>query len=155
MKEIKLTKGYVTLVDDDDYDYLSQWSWWAHKKDDGTFYAERRYYIGKQQVCVLMHRIIMKTPKGLVVDHIDHNGLNNQKSNLRNCTHKQNMCNRTSFGKSEYLGVYFYKNLWHAQLRHNGKIIKLGSSKIEEEAARKYDIGAKIYHGEFANLNFK
>jgi hypothetical protein len=154
MKEIKLTQGKVALVDDEDYEYLNQFKWYAHKKPC-TFYAERSVGNRKNRTLVRMHRVIMNTHDNMQVDHIDHNGLNNQKCNLRNCTASQNRMNKRPFGKSIYKGVGFNEGLIQARIRINNKQIHLGYFKSEELAAKSYDIAAKKYHGEFANLNFK
>lgn len=151
MKEIKLTQGKVALVDDEDYEYLSQWSWVAIKNRN-TFYAQRGW-----RPIIKMHRFIMNPPNDMQIDHIDHNGLNNQKINLRVCTSAQNKMNRRPSGESKYLGVTREgkSNKWSATISHNNQYIHLGAFKTQEEAAIAYDSAAKIYHGEFANLNFK
>src|SRR3990167_10308366 len=102
MKEIKLTQGKITLVDDEDFEYINQWKWHVIKNKKQTHFYAQRSENGKS---IRMHRVIMKTPHNKDVDHIDHNGLNNQKNNLRNCTTQENIRNRTSYGKSSYLGV--------------------------------------------------
>jgi hypothetical protein len=107
MKEIKLTQGKVALIDDEDYEYFNQWNWFAHK-DHHTYYAGRSINVQGHQKQLWMHRELLDTPQGRQVDHIDHNGLNNQKSNLRNCTFSQNMVNKTTCSKTGYLGVSFY-----------------------------------------------
>jgi hypothetical protein len=157
MKLIKLTQGKFAMVDDEDYEYLNQFRWHAHKMRN-TYYAEKN---GKQINNVRekpdsMHYIIMNTPKELQVDHWDRNGLNNQKSNLRICTHSQNQSNRKSSGRSKYLGVSFSEyGRVRATIRLYGKTKHLGYFEFNEEAAaRAYDEAAKKYHGTFANLNF-
>jgi len=155
MREIPLTQGKVAFVDNDDYDYLMQWKWCAHK-DGKTFYAVRSSSVinGKRKF-IMMHRVIMNTPEGMIVDHIDHDGLNCQKYNMRNCTLKQNTKNRSAFGMSKYLGVTTYRNYIKAAITNDGKYTHLGNFKTKEEAALAYDEAAKKMHGEFANLNFK
>lgn len=148
MKEIKLTKGYVAIVDDEDYEYLNQWEWCAHITPKNV-YAKRGHN-------TLMHRLIMNTPTGMNTDHIDHNGLNNQRHNLRVCTQSQNMCNRfnSTRGKVKYKGVSKSKCGYKAYIFHNGKQINLGRFTDVIKAAEAYDEAAKKYHGEFACLNF-
>jgi len=105
-----------------------------------------------------MHRYLTNCPKGLVVDHIDGNGLNNTKANLRICTQKQNACNTPGHvGKSsKYKGVKKMKNSnkFRAAITNNRKYFHLGVFEDETEAARAYDEAARKYHKEFAYLNF-
>lgn len=160
MKEIQLTQGKVALVDDEDFEYLNQWKWYVLITKH-TNYAVHHNKKGKVE---LMHREIMKTPKGMYTDHINHDGLDNRRCNLRVCTNGQNLANRTPRGTSKYLGVYFHtfnkgkkgkKYIYCvSNIRVNGKTIALGYFKSEKEAALAYDEAAKKYHGEFANLNF-
>lgn len=157
MKEIKLTKGYVTQVDDEDFEHLNQWKWFV-QIDKNTCYARLSINKNKKWTHHMMHRMIMNAPKHLQVDHIDKNGLNNQRSNLRLCTASQNGSNRISLGRSKYLGVNFYcdkkgKEYIRAAIKSNGKQIYIGTFKTEEDAAMAYNKAALKYHGEFANLN--
>lgn len=156
MKKIQLTQGKVALVDDEDYEDLNKFKWFAWK-GKLTFYARRneRQQDGKQKT-IQMHSQIMKCPPGMEIDHRNHNGLKNQRSNLRIATRAQNMCNRTPRGHSKYLGVFKKQNgEIYSQIKTKGIIIRIGSFKTEVEAARAYDRKAKEIHGEFANLNFK
>lgn len=152
MKEIKLTQGRVALVDDEDFEYLNQFKWYAHKNRN-TYYAERMSSPGK--VMIRMHRVIMNLLPGEFVDHRDCNGLNNQKDNLRLCNKSQNCMNRRYINKTGYLGVYTSKKRFHASIRVNKKSINLGCFKSAEEAAMARDLGSIKYFGQFANLNFK
>jgi len=157
MKTIPLTQDKVALVDDEDYCKVIKLKWFAQKGSNNNFYAiNRGDGSHSTRRFIAMHRFIMDAPANLQVDHIDHNGLNNQKSNLRICTCQQNQTNKTAFGKSKYRGVFFDEGRIRCAIKINGKYKYLkGSFKTEEEAAHAYDVLAKIHHGEFANLNFK
>ena len=106
-----------------------------------------------------MHRWIMNAPDNLVVDHINYNGLDNRKANLRLATRRQNSLHviRTmNPGSSKYKGVswHTHKKRWGAKITTHGKTYHLGYFKNEVEAAKTYDLSARKYHGAFAALNF-
>jgi len=169
MKQIQLTQGKFALVDDEDFEELNKYKWFAAKCNKGMFYARRAETVGfKKQVLIPMHRQILDIKsKNEFGDHIDFNTLNNQRSNLRVCTKRQNCQNRKSRkgSSSKYLGVSLHKKnnganvYWTSSIRVNGKLIFLGQFPNtfigEISAAKLYDLNAKKYHGEFANLNFK
>lgn len=147
----------VTLVDDEDFEYLNQWKWVA-QDNKCTFYAKRTSYADKKKVSIWMHRLILGiTDKGVLSDHKDRDGLNNQKSNLRKATRSQNNANTNpkKNGTSKYIGVSFHKHSkkWHAAIQCNKKLTNLGYHIYEIDAAKAYNEAAKILHGEFANLN--
>lgn len=155
MKEIKLTLGKVAIVDDEDFEYLSQWKW-TTKKHRNTFYARRNMKLpnGKNKD-FKMHRVIMGvTDPRQLVDHRDNDGLNNQKSNLRPCSLNENQHNRISRkGSSKFKGVRKDGNKWYAQIMSYRVKRNLGSFDNEIDAAKAYNDAAIIYHGEFAHLN--
>lgn len=159
MKEIQLSKSgknkgkYVTLVDDEDFEALNQFRWCVKQKAT-TFYAMRKNTVGGKQESIMMHCIIMG---GKGVDHKDHNGLNNQKDNLRLCTNSENAMNRRKQRGcvSAYKGVSFYRRTgkWQAYIRIDDKSIYLGYFISEMAAAKAYNTKAAELFGEFANLN--
>jgi hypothetical protein len=139
------------------FEYLNQWKWYAHIGGRSIFYVVRTDRPPHRKAKMIqMHRVIMNTPIGLEVDHIDHNGLNNQRCNLRNCTRSQNQMNRNPRGVSKYLGVSYKKQAkrFTAAIKVAQKTIYGGYYLIEEDAAKIYDKLALKYCGEFANLNF-
>lgn len=159
--------GKFATVDDEDYEFLMQWNWRA-AKGKRTFYAVRGKIYGE----TWMHRLLNKTPNGIMTDHKDRDGLNNQKENLRDSDKYQNGSNRRARkdGASKYLGVtrkkqkkvlvsgevkYYY--MWYAAITVNGKSNYISDFPYTEEgersAALAYNEAAIKYHGEFANLN--
>ena len=148
----------VALVDDEDYDYINQWKWYANKIHR-TYYAMRRRYTTENGPLIrYMHREIMEVDIDKQIDHKDGDGLNNQRENLRICTCAENSHNMRKFrGKSsKYKGVSVDKNGYiTAYFYNNSKSFYIGRFKTEESAAKAYDKMAREYYGEFANLNFK
>jgi hypothetical protein len=152
MREIPLTRGYFTLVDDTDYESVMSFGSWYVQLDrrapGSTPYARSRK--------ALMHSVITGWP---YVDHVDGDGLNNQRSNLRQATHALNMANKHLYrnNKSGFKGVYVnrYKGRpWGARIRVDTRVRRLGNYDTPEEAARAYDQAALATWGEFARLNF-
>jgi hypothetical protein len=153
-KEIQLNKGTITIVDNDDYEYLNQWKWYLLKSHT-NYYAIRSSRPDNK--LIQLHRIVIKAKQGEIVDHINGDKLDNRKVNLRICTHAQNNQNRkiSKLNKSGYNGVsWSIKNKrWVAQIACEKKKIHLGYYKDLIEAAKVFNQAAKKYHGEFAKLN--
>src|SRR3990167_2833786 len=94
MIELPLYDGTPTLIDDEDLPLVDRWAWHHQILGGGLSYARRSNSRGRRPRTIYMHRVIMNAPSGLVVDHIDGNGLNNQRSNLRVVTARENLWNR-------------------------------------------------------------
>lgn len=160
MKRIKLTQGKYTLIDDEDFEMVNKFKWHALKLRD-KYYAGSNLKVSENPAkfkTLLLHRFIMNvTDKEIQVDHINHNGLNNQKYNLRKATFAQNRANKNSNknSASKYVGVSkaATKGKWRAIIGKKTGNISLGTYKTEIEAALAYNEAAKIINGEFANLN--
>ncbi len=178
MKRIRLkaTEHFprlVTKVDDDDYDWLMEWTWrpW-YKLNNLKVVRPRRVISGhdadgnRKLICEYMSRIIWAHHNGpipgrLVIDHINWNTLDNRLQNLRACTFAQNCQHRriNPNTSSKYVGVVYNKllrskNKWRSVIKHEGKQLNIGSFATEIEAARAYDKVCLECRGEFAVLNF-
>jgi hypothetical protein len=145
MKEILLTQGKVALVDDEDYDVLNEIKWYAHIAGDKQklWYATHGIHRKDLTKTVLMHRIILNAPPKMEVDHIDGNGLNNQKLNLRLATRRQNCQNLHIKKTSKYPGVMYdrfmkRKKRWKVNINIGGIPKTIGHYHTEEEAYQKY-----------------
>lgn len=139
MKHIPVFGGFQAIVDDEDYDYLSQFKWILSHKEKIRAYVLCTGKTGERR----MHRIVMKANKGEEVDHINRNHLDNQKSNLRVCTRLQNNLNRGAFknNKLGLRGVYKVGKRFLARIKLNGKLIDIGRYDSPEEA---YEAHQKI-----------
>jgi len=158
MKIITLSQGQATEVDDWKFDGLNCHKWRAWKNPrNGDFYARRNIKTEKGYRQIIMHREIMNCPKGMIIDHINFNTLDNRESNLRVCTYSESSMHRRkqSGCSSQYIGVYWHKKngKWIAYIVVNKKPIHLGCFDKENDAGRAYNVAALKYFGEFAELN--
>lgn len=172
--EIKLVCGKIALIDECDLHLFEGKRTWRSYFDGWNWYVRRHSTINKKAKTFLLHReILCISDSKILIDHIDGNGLNNMRSNLRICTHsenRKNRHNRSCTHTSKYLGVslkttkYKYKvksgeervsitKRWEARIQHNKKQISIGFFDAEIEAAIAYNIKAIEFHGEFASLN--
>jgi hypothetical protein len=153
IRYIALTRGLHAMVDAADYEWLMQYKWSVQPSaDNRTWYAKRT----DRGRLVLMHRLIMKPPKGMVVDHINGNGLDNRRCNLRICTRMQNSFNRSKQrnARHRFIGVSpCGKSTYQVIVQHKGKVYREGPFHDELEAARARDRLARKLHGPYARLN--
>lgn len=148
-KKISLNNGQFAIVDDEDFDLVNQYVWQAHKAGGKNPLV---YAVSKLR----MHRLVIQCPKGLIVDHINGDPLDNRKSNLRICTNSENQQNTQSRGgTSKYKGVSFSKKKkrWRASFMWQGQVFYCGSFATEEEAARCIDKKRREVCGEYAIAN--
>ena len=159
-KKILLTQNQYAVVDDSDFEWLNQWEWCALWYSNAkSFYAVRnvRKTDGKYTL-LSMHQAIMGKPNRKQIDHINHDTLDNRKTNLRICTTQQNNMNQklNKNNTSGFKGVFWSKGAkkWQAQIMKNGKFVHLGLFNNIKIAAQSYDNAARELFGEFARLNF-
>lgn len=151
--KIPLSQGLEALVDPEDFEELNKYKWSA-TRSDGAFYAARQ---GPEGRPILMHRVIMKTPPDMVVDHKNLDGLDNRKINLRNATRAQNSYNhRPPCGGTGFKGVKYVAQTgkYKATVGYKRKAVPVGEFDDPIEAAKARDRVARELHGEFAYLNF-
>lgn len=150
---IPLTKGYEAIVDADDLHLVEAYSWTALVKP-GVVYAKRAVKVGDRTMTVRMHRVILSAHPDALVDHINGNGLDNRKANLRVATNSQNLANRGAQrnNTSGFKGVTWNKaaGKWQASLKLNGNRWYLGLHNTAEDASAAYQEAARRAFGEFA-----
>jgi hypothetical protein len=151
--------GYDVLIDDENFELINAYTWRFTSTCHGGPYLYRRYRSNGKQRMIFFHRTITCCPKGMLIDHINGNTLDNRKCNLRICTHQQNMKNqkRRKNNTSGYKGVSFDKRdkVYRAHISLNMKRIYLGSFKSPEDAYAAYCEASKKYHGEFGRTDCK
>jgi len=159
VKIISLSKGKQAIVDDEDFEELNKYKWYVLKDTkNGVLYVVRRIRVNKKNKLIWMHREILKTPSGKMTDHINHNGLDNRKNNLRICNNSQNQRNRgiCKKNKSGFIGVHWRKKAkkWCAQITKDKKVIYLGLFTDKIDAAKTFDKKSLELNHDFATLNF-
>lgn len=142
--------GTKILVDPEDKPFLERFKWWLNGG-----YPKTVVFIKRKRIGLSMHRLVSGMKDGMI-DHVNRNPLDNRKSNLRRCTHAQNMSNAIRKKKNKYRGVNASPSgkKFQAQIMVNGKKTHLGCFNSEIEAAEAYDMAALRDKGEFAVLNF-
>ena len=152
MKKVYLTKGGITLVDDQDYEKVNAYKWFRKKNNYGGEMAMTTN--GPKEY---LHRLIMDPPKGMNVDHINGNGLDNRRANLRICTPAENSRNSKIYSNntSGFKGLTWHKGSkkWTVRITKNYKRVHVGYFTDVIEAAQAYNLAATKYFGEFAKLN--
>lgn len=156
--EIPISPNKVTLVDDEDAAAVLRLKWQASTNNHRVWYARRPFWSGGRRRTVLLHRWLLDAPAGALVDHINGDGLDNRRANLRLCNHSQNAANAlwVTRGKSGYRGVFYdaSKRRWQAEIKVRGVVHRLGRYRDPVLAALAYDAAAAEHFGEFATLTF-
>lgn len=151
---IPLTKGFEAVIDSSDIHLVENKSWRANVKNHTVYAISSDKRVGGSRPTIIMHRVIANTPDGMDTDHVDGNGLNNKRSNLRNSTRSENLCNTSAKpnNSSGFKGVSWEKryNRWRALIKKNGKSYHLGLYKTPEDAFMAYCKAAIVFHGDFA-----
>lgn len=153
-KIISLTNGHSALIDEVWFPIFSQFKWQV-LKSKGNNYCRSSIYADSKHSQELMHRIIMAALPHQLVDHINGNGLDNRRCNLRLCNFGQNAMNAKvrKNKESKYKGVFRCQNKWCAKVRKNRKTVFLKAFNLEVDAAKAYNKAAAKHFGEFAFLN--
>jgi len=153
---VPLTRGYEAIVDIEDAGMASGYNWYVMFCGENLVYAARNERVTGKRKTILMHRVVANPSEKQVVDHRDHNGLNNRKSNLRVCSHTENIRNsrKRLDNTSGYRGVCWNKKLrkWQAEINVNGEVIYLGTFKDIEKAYQAYCKASRRYHKDYSNI---
>lgn len=156
---VPLTQGFVTMVDDQDEDLVSPFTWHLFPNFQRGFYAVTNRKLSNGRFTTLrMHRLILNAEPDQIVDHANRNGLDNRRRNLRFGNRSLNAANskhRVDRRSSPYRGVYKYRDIYKAEIRVNTRLIRLGNFVDPIEAAIAYDVAALGHFGEFAQCNFR
>lgn len=151
---IVLRNGMSCFVDSEDFEKLNKYKWYAlYNKFTRNYYATRTINSGEKKCIVYMHRELVKLKKGYLVDHINHNTLDNRKCNLRSATHSQNQMNSKIriTNTSGFTGVSWIssRNKWSAMIMINKKAINLGRFLLKCQAVKARKEAEIKYFGEY------
>lgn len=155
---IVLPESKEVVIDDEDNALVAGYKWHARRYRNTFYVVACKYHGNYKQETIYMHRLITRAPKGVLVDHINGDGLDNRRTNLRFCTTQENLRNQHAVrGASRFKGVSWDSNRkkWLSQIRVDGKQIFLARHASEIEAAKNYDTSARHYFGAFARVNFE
>lgn len=159
MAEIQTSRGTI-LIDDEDWPIASTYKWsafqsYSKSKRPLTFYAGKQVKRDGKKTTIYLHRLLVGAQPGQQVDHVNKNGLDNRRANLRICNQSQNNANAAwRVGASGFRGVYSAGPRWRAAIQVNGLTYRLGHFDCRFEAAKAYDAAARAHFGHFATLNF-
>lgn len=168
MKEIPLLHGYIAIIDDEDYERVSRYTWtplidksprlstvYARTSIQTRSRKEARETGLPRKKTILLHRFILGVDDPRIhVDHKNGNGLDNRRENIRVATVSQNRQNSRPWASKRYKGVTRNCNKFQASIRANGDNVFIGNFETEEDAALAYDSLARLHFGEFARCNF-
>ncbi len=150
MKKIELTKGKFAIVDDDMFDFLNHFSWWAHN-NGGCWYAVHSFTKNcapGKHVNIRMHQVVIGAPmRGFVTRHLDGNGLNNQRSNLLHGTNRQNLQEKKCHRNGQLVGASWSKRdrVWCSNIRIKDSLLRIGTFNTMQEAHIAYISACKRF----------
>lgn len=152
---VTLTKGHTAVIDAADADFVGIFNWWAQEMPHAV-YAARTTPRGEGKKKIFLHRYLMRPPEGMDVDHIDGDGMNNRRSNLRVATRHENACNQKirAANTSGFKGVSFEKftGRWAASICSNNKYKRIGRFDTVDEAGAAYAEWSRSLHGRFGRI---
>lgn len=156
--ELITRAGQAYFIDDEDFEKIKNFSWHVIKSPYTMYVSAMKKEYGKPYTAILLHRLVMGASKGMEVDHINGNGLDNRKINLRMCSQSQNQANRQKTSKhmsSKFKGVYWCKRQkrWVAKIDCNSKRHYIGSFVNETDAAVAYNKKSAELFGDFSRIN--
>ena len=154
--KIPLSQDKFAIVDEEDFERVNKYKWHLTTSDNKNFYAKKTFWVNGRGKDIKLHRFILRFKIGQsfpAIDHINFNGLDNRKINLRIATSTQNSQHSRRLSKHGYKGIYQNHNKWAARIKVNKKQIRKFQFDTPKQAAEWYNKMAIKYFGEFAKLN--